>query len=485
MANSDLRVAGVRSAGPPPGLLGRLRELLAELLAELFPEADERRPGPWFRWGFPVSVVLQILAVCAGAVLLLFRVAGVPAWDSVYNEDNGIFLVQAIQHPWHLLVPYAGYLQLVPRLLGQIAALVPLPDVPRVYAVSGALIAACCALFLYHASAGHVRSRWLRVLLGAALVLLPVAPLEIADSGVNSVWYLLVAMAFATLWRPSSARGRAAAALVGFAAVASNVLALLLLPLLVLRVIALPRVREHAVTLGCVLGCLLQVPVMVRAAGMGQRHVSHLAPVSRVVPYYLHSVVLRVPGWHLSWWLTRTVGVGTATALAGGLLLLVLGVAAFRLGRPVAVFTVMAVVVGFAVDCAAAGVTYTVAKKTTPAFEWSARYSVLPIMLITAALIVSADAIVRRRVALGEIAPAARETARRRAGVVAAVAALALTCGLAAGWVTDFRYVAFRSQPSWSGTANRWIDACRGGGTTIVIWAWDEYARVSCHNIHV
>lgn len=472
----------MRSAGPAPELApGWLRELLAEL----FPEADERRPGRRLRWGLPVSVVLQILAVCAGAVLLLFRVAGVPAWDSVYNEDNGIFLVQAIQHPWHLLVPYAGYLQLVPRLLGQIAALVPLPDVPRVYAVSGALIAACCALFLYHASAGHIRSRWLRVLLGAALVLLPVAPLEIADSGVNSVWYLLVALAFAVLWRPSSAGGRAVAAVVAFAAVASNVLALLLLPLLVLRLIALPRVREHAVTAGFVLGCLLQVPLMVRASGMGQRHVSHLAPASRVLPYYLHSVVLRVPGWHLSWWLTRTIGVRAGTAVAGGLLLLVLGGAAFRLGRPVAVFTVMALVAGFAVDFVAASMTYTVPKETTPAFEWSARYSVLPLMLITAALIVSADAMVRRRgerrVALAEIAPAARETAWRRAGVVATVAAL--TCGLAAGWVTDYRYVAFRSQPSWSGTANQWIDACRRSGTTIVIWAWDDYARVPCRNI--
>lgn len=477
MVNSDLRVPGARSAGPAPGSpLGWLRELLAEL----FPEADELPPGR-FRWGSLVSVALQVFAVCAAAALLLFRVAGVPAWDSVYAEDNGIFLVQAIQHPWHLLVPYAGYLQLVPRLIGQIAALVPLPDAPRVYAVSGALIGACCALFLYHASAGHVRSRWLRVLLAAALVLLPVAPLEIADSGVDSVWYLVVALAFAVFWRPSSASGRAAAALVGFAAVASNVLAALLLPLLVLRVIALPRVREHAVTVGFGLGCLLQVPLMVRASAMGQRRVSHLAPASRVLSFYLHSVVLRVPGWHVSWWLTRIVGVQGGTVLVGGLLL-VLGWAAFRLGRPVAVFTVMALVVGFAVDFAAISMTYTVARKTTPEFEWSARYSVLPIMLITAALIVSADAMLRRRVALGGIAPAAGEPAWRRAGCAAA--ATALTCALAVGWVTDYRYVAFRSQPSWSGTANQWIDACRRSGTTIVIWAWNRDVRVPCGNIH-
>jgi hypothetical protein len=170
------------------------------------------------------------------------------------------------------------------------------------------------------------------------------------------------------------------------------------------------------------------------------------------------------------------------TVLVGGLLLLVLGWAAFRLGRPVAVFTVMALVIGFAADFVAASITGGM-KKTTPAFEWSARYSVLPIMLITAALIVSADAIARRRVALGEIAPTAREPAWRRAGVV--VAAAALTCGLAVGWVTDYRYVAFRSQASWSGTANQWIDACQRSGTTIVIPGYGHgYVRIPCHNIH-
>jgi hypothetical protein len=98
-------------------------------------------------------------------------------------------------------------------------------------------------------------------------------------------------------------------------------------------------------------------------------------------------VVLRVPGWHLSWWLTRIVGVRDGTVLVGGLLLLVLGWAAFRLGRPVAVFTVMALVIGFAADFVAASITGGM-KKSTPAFEWSARYSVLPIMLITMPLCV-------------------------------------------------------------------------------------------------
>ena len=49
-------------------------------------------------------------------------------------------------------------------------------DAARAYAVSGALIAAVCALFTYHASEGYIRSPWLRALLTAALILLPRRP---------------------------------------------------------------------------------------------------------------------------------------------------------------------------------------------------------------------------------------------------------------------------------------------------------------------
>ena len=42
---------------------------------------------------------------------------------AVSREDPGIYLAQALAHPWHLLQSYAGYLQLVLRLIGQIAVL--------------------------------------------------------------------------------------------------------------------------------------------------------------------------------------------------------------------------------------------------------------------------------------------------------------------------------------------------------------------------
>jgi hypothetical protein len=44
--------------------------------------------------------------------------------------------------------------------------------------------------------------------------------MEIADSGVNAPWYLLLAVFWALLWRPRTRAGMAVAAFVAFAAAA-------------------------------------------------------------------------------------------------------------------------------------------------------------------------------------------------------------------------------------------------------------------------
>jgi len=199
-------------------------------LAALFPVAPSVPGGPGgLLRERPVRVGIEILAVLVAAVAMLLRVAPLPSWDVVYAEDNGVFLVGALAHPWDLLAQFGGYLELVPRVLGQIVSLLPLWDAARVYAVSGALIAAVCALFTYHASEGYIRSPWLRGMLGAALILLPLAPIEMADSGVDSPWYLLPTAFWAVMWRPRTRSGMLAAALMAAvrrAVVASSSLAL-------------------------------------------------------------------------------------------------------------------------------------------------------------------------------------------------------------------------------------------------------------------
>ena len=238
---------GLRKPGPPSARRGRAPEAaggavrrVRAALGVLFPEAHEAQPVPTSGPGpadaarsagrRAVCVAIQVAAVCAGAAVLLPRIAGIPSWDSVYAEDQGVFLFDALARPWHLLVPFGGYEQLMPRLTGQLVSYLPLADAAVPYALAGAGIAALCALFTYHALDGWIRSPWLRALAGAALILLPLAPIEIADSAVGTPWYVLTALFFALLWRPKNWAGMTAAALVAFAAASSEILAVIYAP---------------------------------------------------------------------------------------------------------------------------------------------------------------------------------------------------------------------------------------------------------------
>ena len=195
---------GLRKPGPPPAQPGRASDgpaggtvrRVRAALGVLFPEAPPPRPVPESgprpadtarsAGRRAVYVAVQVAGVCTGVAVLLPRIAGIPSWDSVYAEDQGVFLFDALARPWHLLVPFGGYEQLMPRLVGQLVSYLPLADAAVPYALAGAGIAALCALFIYHAMDGWVRSPWLRALAGAALILLPLAPIEIADSAVGA-----------------------------------------------------------------------------------------------------------------------------------------------------------------------------------------------------------------------------------------------------------------------------------------------------------
>ncbi len=133
--------------------------------------------------------------------------------------------------------------------------------------MGGALVAAGTAAFVFQASAGHVRAVALRGVLAASVVLLPTALLEVANSAADSPWYLMYALFWALLWRPRSRRGLALAALIGLAAMSSQIIAALYLPLAAARVIALPRLREHAATASLLAGLILQVPPVRRRPG--------------------------------------------------------------------------------------------------------------------------------------------------------------------------------------------------------------------------
>jgi hypothetical protein len=402
--------------------------------------------------------LLQVAAVALGAGVMLVRISGTPPWHGLYAEDLGIYLPGALAHPWQLLQSYAGYLQLVPRLIAQIVSLLPIEDAAAGFAVGGALVASGCAVFIYHASAGHVSSRWLRVLLGLSVVLLPVAQLEVADNGVNTIWYLLIALFWAVLWRPRTSAGIWVAGLVGFFAAASNTLALVFAPLLVARAIAVPwRIREHAVTAGWAAGSLLQVGVILTS------HVSRTAVgrLALAVPYFLRDVILPSLGWHLSWHLRTAVGVHAASLLVGGFLVVILAVIVATQARRCKVFVITAVATGVVIAVVSAIFAWGGASiRDSVANEAGARYSTVPILLLDAALIVGADACWRRW----------------RPRPRAVVAVVMLVAVLAVGWVWDFRYPVGRANgPAWTVTAESWLRSCEHNPARSITVTFPDY----------
>ena len=457
MPRSEVRAPGQAGSGapaPPPAAGPGSRAALADLFPE--PPAPAARAG-LARWAFPL---VQAAVVALGALVMLLRYSGRPAWHSTYAEDPGIYLPQALAHPWQLVQSYGGYLQLVPRLIGQAAALVPISDASVAFAVGGALVASACGLFVYHASAGQVSSRWLRVLLGLSVVLLPVAQLEIADNGLNTIWYLQLALFWAALWRPRTRAGAAAAAVVAFAAATSSSLALLYAPLFAARAIAVPRRRrEHAATTGWALGSLLQLVVILTS------HQSRLHPHNPVnaAAYYAHEVLLPAAGWHISWQLRDLLGLTGATALVGGIIIIVLAGAAVTQPGRCRVFVLTATATGLLFTVVTSALAWGgPGQRVTIGVEHGARYSTVPILLLDAALIVAADAYARRW------------WPRRRA----IVAVAALTAVLAAGWATDFRYQVRRYAgpgSDWALTADQWLRHCQhhpAGTITVNFQDW-------------
>ena len=457
------------------------------LLPELFPGPPQREPASSRR--LAVRAAASVIALAAGAVVLLVRIAGSSPLTTIWAEDRTVFLVGALASPRHLFASYAGYLQLLPRLIAQSVAFLPLRDASAAFAIAGAVIASAVALFVFYASAGHIRSGWLRGLLAAAVLLLPVAPLEIADSGVNTPWYLLFALFWAGLWRPRGRGGMALAALVAFLAGASTPLALALAPLLIVRLVALRRVREHAVTAGLAAGLLLQVPVILTA------HNSRLGQQSTpdgVLRFVAHDVVLPALGWHLDWWLQAAVGRNGATLLVGCALAAVFGAIAVTQPARVRLLAAVALGCGFLLAAAAATLSGWVTLDAIHFhIEPGSRYTTLPIFLMEAAVIVAVDNVLRR--ARDRVRPDLQAAAfgvtrwtgwARARRATAAVAALVVVLSFA--WITDFRNANGRAGGvPWAPVAASWLAACqRDPGGVITAPSVDQRTVViPCANL--
>ena len=210
----------------------------------LFP--PPARPGlgaPWWRRATPCGAALL-------ARVALVRQSGVPATDTAWAEDAKVFYAQALTTPFGraLFKTYDGYAQLVPRLLAQVARWAPPGRAAEVFAVAGAIGFALTACLVFHMARGHIGPAPVRVLLVAAMALLPIATAELLDNMVNLPWWLFFAAFWGLLWRPRTIAGMVVAGAVCFLATASEPLVALFVPLAAgarLGPAPAPRARRH------------------------------------------------------------------------------------------------------------------------------------------------------------------------------------------------------------------------------------------------
>ena len=226
----------------------------------LFPDSPETegKAAGWEKAGLIAALVA--LAIVAQ----LARLGWTASLDSLWAEDGSIFVQDAFTQgfPHTLWSEYAGYLVLVPRLIGEAASAFPLAEAPAVVSILSALLVALSGVAVWYATAGHLVNPYLRGTLVLLTVLTPVGGLETIASASSVSWYMLVAVFWLLLWRPRSYLGAGLAAAFIVLAALSNPGIWFFLPLAALRALAIRDGRDLTIV-GAFFGAgLVQILVL-------------------------------------------------------------------------------------------------------------------------------------------------------------------------------------------------------------------------------
>jgi hypothetical protein len=306
--------------------MDRLMALRANLDRSLFPES--RAAAMSFGRGEAALLVAGLLVL--GIVLQLVRLGPTGSLDALWAEDGAIFLPGALTQSFGHAIgsEYSGYLVLVPRLIGEVASALPLRDAPAVFSILSATLVALSGLVVWHTSAGHIASPFMRGALALATVLTPVGGQETIDAASYVSWSMLVATFWLLLWRPRSQRAALGGGLFILLTALSNPGVWFFVPLALLRATAARDRRDSILLAAFFAGAAIQALV---AAGSSYDAVE--------------------PLWSADIWtvLLQRVVVGTAFGLRLG------GVAWAHLGWPFLIALAVLAVTGLAIGARRAG----------------------------------------------------------------------------------------------------------------------------------
>src|SRR5438445_7911777 len=266
------------------------------------------------------------LAVRVLTVAQLARQPGAHTWDTMWAEDGRVYASDALATSWvhSLFRGYAGYVQLVPRLLALPLRLIPPKWWAAWFAFSAALLTALLALFIYHAMASFLSSRPLRALLAVTSALAPAMWFEVNANIANLGWPLLFAAFWAVLDRRTTFGALVARSLVLAGAALTSTLAVLYLPLAVVVTWRRRRTRRELYVTGAFVFAVIAQAVADRFATPGFEGPSSVGDLTKI--YLVRVVGSATVGeralqtlwlsWHL--WLAVAFGLALIAVLVVG-----------------------------------------------------------------------------------------------------------------------------------------------------------------------
>jgi len=435
-------------APPPPARRSRLESLRSELRETLFPEAPPyERTAP--RWE-TAGLVVALLAL--GTILALLRLGFSDSLNTIWAEDGPIYLQGALtQGFWEAIFsPYAGYLVLVPRLIAEGAAAVPLEQAAPAMSILSALFAALSALAVWVACGGHVRNPYLRGALALATLLAAAAGQETLVSAAYVPWYMLFASLWLLFWRPRTLGGAAAGGLFLLATGLSTPGVWFFLPVALLRVASFRDARDAALLGPYFLGGLVQVPVILGQEQGEPLWTSHIwtGYLQRVVDGGLLGQRLGGNLWsELGWPFLIALLALVVAGLAWGLWRSASGPRWFG---AIAVLTSLGM---FVLSVYQRSVGENIFWSAGGSGGTASRYVLVPALLLVSAAVVFVDGALRRR-------PDADRFSWPVAATVAVIALAVVTS-------YDMRASEYRGRPYWDDALREAATKCIGEGAEI------------------
>jgi hypothetical protein len=209
-----------------------------------------------------------VLAVitAGGAALAVTRLGSV-GMNTFWAEDGQILYQGALTHPLHAYVePYRGYLMTAPRVVATVAALFPVSQAAAANAVADAIVIGLLAALVYRASGEQIRNPWLRAVPAVVTVACPIGQ-ETWDATTDLQWPMFFVAFVVLLWNPRRPVPIAVGAVSVVLIALTSPFGLLLVPLAMVRVIAVGRDRSRVIPLAFLAGVAAQAVCMVFAGG--------------------------------------------------------------------------------------------------------------------------------------------------------------------------------------------------------------------------